>query len=455
MNLFRLAWASLISRKANALLTVLAIAISVMLLLGVERVSEQTRAGFANTISGTDLIVGARSGPVNLLLFSVFHIGNPAANVNWASYEHWREHDQVAWTIPIALGDSYRGHPVVATDENFFQHFQYGRQQAIHFGQGSAFSQTDHAVIGARVARAHQLGIGDDLIISHGTGSVSFHQHDDDPMHISGILAPTGTPIDNAVLIPLPALAAMHGEGHHHEEEPAPLDFTEQKPSFNGQSIDEEEHDHDDSSHSHEHAHDHAHQSESLASLSGAPVDSLSAFFVGLHSKPRAIFMQRTINTWSQEPLTALMPGATLQELWRTLNMFERTLAIVSAFVLLTGLIGMLATLLASLQERRREMAVLRSLGAGPKTVFALLVSEALVLTLIGIGLGVAMLYAAMFMLAPWLETSFGIVINIGAPSWVEWQRMAIVFFAGFVISCLPAWRAYRNSLADGLTIKV
>src|SRR5690554_4805543 len=109
MNLLKLALASLRSRKANACLTVAAIAISSMLLLGVERVSQQTRAAFASTISGTDLIVGARSGPANLLLFSVFHIGYPAADVSWQSYTHWRDHDQVSWSIPIALGDSFRG----------------------------------------------------------------------------------------------------------------------------------------------------------------------------------------------------------------------------------------------------------------------------------------------------------------------------------------------------------
>ncbi|RUO27941.1 ABC transporter permease [Aliidiomarina sedimenti] len=437
MKLFKLAWASLLSRKANALLTVVAIAISVMLLLGVDRVSQQTRAGFANTISGTDLIVGARSGPVNLLLFSVFHIGYPSSNVSWDAYAHWREHEQVAWSIPIALGDSFRGHPVIATDHNFFDHFQYGQRQSVQFAEGHPFEHSAEAVLGARVAKEQGLRPSDEVVISHGTGSVSFHQHDEDPVQISGVLAPTGTPLDNAVFIPLVGLATMHGE--HQAEEP------QSPPSFSQQSVPQEDEEHE---HEHEHEHEVALDSEQ-------PIDSLSAFFVGLHSQPRAIFMQRMINTWGQEPLTALMPGATLQELWRTLNMFERVLAIVSGFVLLTGLIGMLATLLASLQERRREMAVLRSLGAGPGTIFSLLVSEAFVLTVTGIGVGVALLYAALYALAPWIEYSFGVVIHISWPSVVEWQRMAIVLVAGTVISCLPAWRAYRNSLADGLTIKL
>lgn len=441
MNLLKLARASLLSRKTNACLTVAAIAISVMLLLGVERVSQQTRAGFANTISGTDLIVGARSGPTNLLLFSVFHIGYPATNVSWESYQHWRDHDQVNWSIPIALGDSFRGHPVIGTDQNFFDHYQHGRRQPLELAQGAVFEHAHQAVIGAQVARRHQLGVDDELVVAHGTGSVSFHHHEEEPLLISGVLAPTGTPVDHAVYVPLTALALMHGEHEsRQEEELARPDFSTGMPAPEPEHNDHHEHHHDHQPVNIDHEH---------------PVDSLSAFFVGLHSQPRAIFMQRMINTWSQEPLTAIMPGATLQELWRSLNAFERTLAIVSGFVLLTGLIGMLATLLASLQERRREMAVLRSLGAGPGRIFTLLVSEAMLLTLIGIACGVALLYLAMAVLAPWVQSSFGVVITFGAPSVIEWQRMGIVTLAAFIVSCIPAWRAYRHALTDGLTIKL
>lgn len=424
MKLFRLSLASLLSRKSNALLTIFAIAISVMLLLGVERVSQQTRAGFANTISGTDLIVGARSGSVNLLLYSVFHIGNPTANVSWQTYEHFANHPQVEWSVPIALGDSVRGFPVVATEPHYFDYFRYARQQSLAFADGQAFAR-EEAVLGAQVARQLGLTVGSELIVAHGTGSVSFHEHDDHPLIISGILERTGTPVDQAIFIGLRDLDIMHG-GHGHD------------------------HEHD---HAHEnHEHSHAHEAESGSVQ--PPIPGISAFLVGLQSRPRAVFMQREINTYRDEPLTAIMPGSTLQELWRTLSGFETALSIVSGFVLLTGLIGMLATLLASLRERRREMAVLRAIGAGPKTIFSLLVSEAVFLTAIGIAVGVALLYGLILALAPWIQSSFGIVVELGTISPEEWQRMGIVLAASFVISCIPAWRAYRNSLADGLSMR-
>lgn len=449
MKLFRLALASLLSRKSNALLTIFAIAISVMLLLGVERVSQQTRAGFANTISGTDLIVGARSGSVNLLLYSVFHIGNPTANVSWQTYEHFANHPQVEWSVPIALGDSVRGFPVVATEPHYFDYFRYARQQSLAFADGQAFAR-EQAVLGAQVARQLGLTVGSELVVAHGTGSVSFHEHDDHPLIISGILERTGTPVDQAIFIGLRDLDIMHG-GHEHEHE---HDHSQHEHSHDHEHEHEHEHEHDHAHEQHEHSHGHDQPHETESHSAQPPIPGISAFLVGLQSRPRAVFMQREINTYRDEPLTAIMPGSTLQELWRTLSGFETALSIVSGFVLLTGLIGMLATLLASLRERRREMAVLRAIGAGPKTIFSLLISEAVFLTTIGIAVGVALLYGLILALAPWIQTSFGIVVELGTISPEEWQRMGIVLAASFVISCIPAWRAYRNSLADGLSMR-
>ena len=449
MQVIKLAIASLLSRKSNAILTLLAIAISVMLLLGVERVSQETRTGFANTISGTDLIVGARSGNVNLLLYSVFHIGNPTNNVSWETYLHWANNSQVTWSVPIALGDSVRGFPVVATEPTFFEYFRYGQQQPLVFTSGAPFSQ-ENAVIGAEVARQLRLKVGDELVVAHGTGSISFHEHDDQPLTITGVLARTGTPVDQAIYISLRDLDIMHG-GHAHDDHDHEHQSNEHEHhEHHNQHADEHEH--------HEHHSQHADENEHHGGEQHheqPPIPSVSAFMLGLQSRPRAIFMQREINTYRPEPLTAIMPGATLQDLWRTLSGFERALSVVSGFVLLAGLLGMLATILASLRERRREMAVLRSIGAGPGTIFTLLVSETVVLTLAGIAVGIGMLYGFIFALAPYIQSNFGVVVELGGISSAEWLRVAIVLGAGFVISLIPAWQAYRNSLTDGLSMRL
>src|SRR5690554_5673627 len=147
--MMKLALASLLNRKASAWLTIIAIAVSTLLLLGVERVRSQTQDNFANTISGTDLIVGARTGSTQLLLSSVFHIGTLNNTMTWDSYEYVQNLRGVAWHIPIALGDSVGGFPVVATTDAFFDHFQFGNRQSLSFAAGTAFGVAESAVLGA------------------------------------------------------------------------------------------------------------------------------------------------------------------------------------------------------------------------------------------------------------------------------------------------------------------
>ena len=156
MILLRLTLRSLWNRRASLLLTLLAIALSVSLLLGVEYIRKEAKSSFLSTISGTDLVVGARSGPVQLLLYSVFRIGNATNNIGWQSYQDIAANPLVAWTIPISLGDSHQGFRVLGTNQDYFRHYQYGNKQSLQFAQGQAFSAVFEAVLGAEVA--HKLG---------------------------------------------------------------------------------------------------------------------------------------------------------------------------------------------------------------------------------------------------------------------------------------------------------
>ncbi len=421
--MIKLALASLWNRRTSAWLTVLAIAISVVLLLGVERVREQTKDNFANTISGTDLIVGPRTGSTQLLLSSVFHIGALNNTLSWESYTELQQLPGVAWHIPMALGDSVRGFPVVATTTDFFDHFRYGDKQPLRLVSGQPFADETQAVLGAEVAAKLGLTSGDELVVSHGSGGTSFSDHDAHPFSVSGVLARTGTPTDVAVYIPLAGLGLVHGEYIRADERP---------------------------DHEQEDEHDHGH-----AAADEPPVYTLSAVLLGLESKPLALRLQRQINTYKGEPLTAIMPGMALQEFWKTLRLFEQALLAISMLVVATGLLGMLTTLLASLRERRREMAVLRSVGAGPGTIFGLLISEALLLTLFGIAIGVGLLYLIIGLGGTVIQDTIGISLSATAITLNEWYLMAAILIAAGLLSLFPAWRAYRNALADGLSVKL
>jgi len=419
MAVLNLAWKSLLNRRFSALLTIGAIALSVMLLIGVERIRTETRASFANTISGTDLIVGARSGSIQLLLFSVFRIGNATNNITWESYQDIAGHDAVAWTVPISLGDSHRGFRVLGTDHGYFEHYRFGRKQPLTFAQGGRFEDVFDAVLGAEVASELVYRLDQDIAIAHGAGKVTFHQHDDKPFSVVGILAPTGTPVDNTIHVSLEGIEAIH------------VDWRDGAP-MPGTKVSAEQ-----------------------ARKRDLSPKAITAFLVGLKSKIATFQLQRKINEYRAEPLLAILPGVALTELWGVMGVAEQMLLVVSVFVVLVGLSGMLVALLTSLNERRREMAVLRSVGARRHHIFALMVSEAVVLTLIGIGIGLALLYILMVAAQPVLQDRFGILIALGPPSAYELGLLSLVLLAGAVVGLIPAYRAYRNSLADGLTIRV
>ena len=419
MAVLNLAWKSLLNRRFSALLTIGAIALSVMLLIGVERIRTETRASFANTISGTDLIVGARSGSIQLLLFSVFRIGNATNNITWESYQDIAGHDAVAWTVPISLGDSHRGFRVLGTDHGYFEHYRFGRKQPLTFAQGGRFEDVFDAVLSAEVASELVYRLDQDIAIAHGAGKVTFHQHDDKPFSVVGILAPTGTPVDNTIHVSLEGIEAIH------------VDWRDGAP-MPGTKVSAEQ-----------------------ARKRDLSPKAITAFLVGLKSKIATFQLQRKINEYRAEPLLAILPGVALTELWGVMGVAEQMLLVVSVFVVLVGLSGMLVALLTSLNERRREMAVLRSVGARRHHIFALMVSEAVVLTLIGIGIGLALLYILMVAAQPVLQDRFGILIALGPPGAYELGLLSLVLLAGAVVGLIPAYRAYRNSLADGLTIRV
>ncbi|GEM77011.1 ABC transporter permease [Vibrio sagamiensis] len=413
-----LAWKSLMNRKATALLTVLTVSISVVLLLGVERIRTEAKDSFANTISGTDLIIGGRSGQVNLLLYSVFRIGNATNNIDWKSYQEFANHRAVDWAIPISLGDSHKGFRVMGTNHSYFEHYKYGSKQPLTFSQGKEFNGLFETVLGADVAKQLGYKIGSEIIIAHGISDVGFSRHDNLPFKVVGILAPTGTPVDKTVHVSLEAIEAIHvGWESGARLGPTP-------------------------------------DAETLKTKALQP-EQITAMLVGLKSRIQTFTLQRQINTYTQEPLSAIMPGVALQELWGMMSVAEQALMAVSGFVVIAGLLGMLSSLLTSLQERRREMAILRAMGARPKHIFSLLISEASLLTFAGIITGVVGLYLVLAFIQPLIQQHYGIHISLTPLSSYEWILIGLVQCAGIFIGFIPAFRAYQQSLSDGMTIRI
>ena len=416
-----LAWKSLMNRKGSVILTLVAVALSVALFLGVEKARTGAREGFGNTISGTDLIVGAPTGTVNLLLYSVFRMGNATAEVSWPTYQKIASRPDVAWTVPISLGDSHRGFRVLGTTNDYFVHYKYGVAQPLKLAEGVEFSDLFDAVIGADVARELGYEIGTPLVLSHGLGAAGIGPgHENRPFRVVGILAPTGTPVDRTVHVSLEAITAIHVGWETGAKNPL------------ADTIDE----------------------KMIRSFDLTP-KSVTAFFVGLQRKGTLIITRRAINTNKGEPLMAIIPAEAFAELWSVTAFAERALMAVSVFVIAVGLVSILTSILTSLNERRREMSILRAVGARPGHIFSLLVLEAGLVGFLGAVVGILLIHAILLVAGPMVEARYGVSLAGTGPGLTDLYTLLAVTLASLLIGMVPAWAAFRRSLADGLSVKL
>lgn len=404
MLILRLALRSLQSRLLTTSLTVASIALSVTLLVGIEHVRAGVRESFAGTIKGTDLIVGARGGSLQVLLSSVFGIGSPSGGVKMSTFERWQKHPAVKWAVPYTLGDSHRGFRVVGTTAEFYERYRYRADGRVTFASGHAGATDRDVVVGSEVAEKLRYAIGSPVLVTHGMRDIGTSTHASHPFAVVGVLKRTFTPIDRSVFITLAGVEAMHEEF--------------EKPVAATPAVD----------------------------------DQITSFFVGTKNRFEALMLQREMNTDLAEPLTAVIPGVALGELWQNIGSAEVGLRVVALFAVLIGLTGMLVSLYSSLEARRREMAIFRAVGAGPRTIVSLLVLESGLLSLLGCVLGVAFVYAGLVLGQGPIEQRFGLHLAIAPLGAVEWSYLGIVLTAGIVIGFVPALKAYRTSLVDGLS---
>ncbi len=417
--LLSLAWQSAWNRRFTLALTICAIALSSFMLLGVERIRTDLRDSFTSAVSGADLVVGARTGSVQLLLYSVFHVGAATNNIRWSSVQEIERQRGVAWVIPLSLGDSHRGFPVLGTSSAYFEHFRYGERQALKIAQGKSFADLFDAVIGADVAQRLGYRPGDRITLAHGSGELNLTEHADKPFTISGVLARTGTPVDRTVHISLEAMEALH------------IDWLGGLPVPN-MGVD----------------------AEKARQMKLTP-RNVTAALVGLENRAAVFSVQRAVNRFSQEPLMAILPGVALDELWEVIGTGERGMLLMAALTSLVSIGGLVSVILAGLNERRRELAVLRAIGATPRHIVMLLAWEGLLIAAGGVLLGALALVASGLLLGPWLQATYGLTLHVLQPTALQAIMAAALLATGWLASLLPGWRAYRLSLADGLSPRI
>ncbi|MCR4667432.1 MAG: FtsX-like permease family protein [Desulfovibrio sp.] len=425
--LLRLAGKSAWNRRGTLILVVFSILLSTTLLLGIEKVRTQVKQNFVQAVSGTDLVVGARGGEVELMLYAVFHLGGTQQTMRYETFKKIAAMPEVEFAIPISLGDSHMGYPVVASNASLFRYYQFHQGRHIHILKGSEPKDLFDLALGSDVAKNLGYDVGSKLKLSHGSSertshSEKKHSHEHSEIFtVTAVLEATGTPLDNSLMITLGAMEAIHAH-----------------------KTDGEEHDHHESGHAaHEDAHHHEHHLPK----------ALTATLVGLKHKNSVFKVRRELRAFEEEALSAVMPGVVMDSIWSMLGNVEKVLILISSFVTVSGLAGLCAVILAGLGERRRELAILRSVGARPLDILVLLVSEGMLLVGCGILGGLATLYLLFLFIAPYAASVYGIFLDLTVPSSREWMILAAIFLAGIITSLIPACRAYRLSLTDGLNV--
>ena len=415
--LLKLTFNSLYARLLTVGMTVFAISLSLMLYMSVEKLRTSAYTSFTDTISQTDLIVGARTSSVQLLLYSVFRIGNATNNITWESYEDVIDRKEVAWSVPISLGDSHKGFRVMGTNSEFFKRYKFRGGQSIELEQGKNLDDLYDVIIGAGVAEKLNYSVGTPLIVSHGLQS--FSDHDDQPFKVSGILAKTGTPVDNTVIVSLEAIEAIHVDWSTGAKIPGQITPVEE-----------------------------------IRQMDLSP-KNITAALIGVNSKLQIFQLQRWINEYPEESLSSILPGVALQELWRIVGVVENLLLGISVTVIFTTLIGMTAIIFSSLNERRREMAIWRAMGASPKVVIGLLMLEAFIISVMSIIVSTVMLFLTLYVLQPWIDNTYGILVNIETLAVKDIYIFMLFILSASLVSLIPAIRAYWFSINDGMTIKI
>ncbi len=402
MNIFRLAFKSIQFRLFSTAAIVFSLVISLLLLFSVEKIRKSVEENFTQTISGVDLIVGPRTGSLQLVLYSVFNIGQATNNVSYESYLKYTQHPTVEWTIPYSLGDGHRGYRVVGTNQDFFKFYKYRSKQNIVLQSGQIFNDLQQVVIGQQVAGTLNYKIGDQIVIAHGsTTGDSFEQHDKKPFTVVGVMAATGTALDQSLYISLESMENLHAE--------------------DGETI---------------------HQPTSITS-----------FFLKTKSRLQILKLQREITTNKPEPMLAVIPGVVLSELWQSLSQIDFVLKLISFLVLVVGLIGMMISFMTSLNERRRELSILRALGANINFMMGLVLIESVIIIIFSLSLSLFFKFILELLLTGLIQNQYGLILSSEFLGFAEYIMMGSVVALGLVLSLLPALIYRYQSLKDGLKV--
>ena len=408
---------SMRSRIIPTSLVTISLMASMVLLLSIERIQQGAEEGFNQSISGVDAIIGPRSSSIELVLYTVFHLGRPSNNITTKTVNDVKLRGDISWLVPIALGDSHKGFRVVATEPNYFEHIKYANGQPLVFSKGVAFAELSETVLGSDVAEKLSYRVGSKIQITHGSVESIGSKHDDFSFVVTGILNKTGTPIDRAIFLDLKGYELLH------------LGWKSGKKIFNLDDI----------------------------NLSSLPEDALipktvTAAFIGLKSKLTLFNFSKNIREYPKEAISAVIPGIALSELWSIVGLVDKGFQLLSWIIIAISLIAMVTLIIASLDNRKQEMTIYRANGASPKFLAMMVLCESLVIGLTAIVGAIILVTIVTYFATVQLNLALGISPSFKWISMGEITVFSFILLAGALSSLIPAVMVFRKNLHQTLS---
>ncbi len=486
MSVFSLVLKNIAQRKFSVFLTAISVALGVALITATLDIKRQVEEKFSQTSVGYELIVGAKGSPLQLVLNTVYHLGNPTGNLPYSTYELYRRNPFVSYAIPMGLGDNYKGFRIVCTTTEFFTKFNYAKDRKFELAEGRLFHDDElyAAVLGKEVAEKTGLKLGDKFVATHGLQEASGDvgkQHEHNQFTVVGVLKKTGTPSDKAVYASLPTVWAIHDEEAHDDGETRKeaveriygkpeKDTIQVQLAHSDHKHDEKKHTDHKESHKHDHDHkakhsdgtphtdgdhhadhDHEHEHQHTVPTEG----DVTAILV----KAKApIFSLQLYDKINREPYAqAAFAVNEIKNLFDIVGNVDWAFLFITALVIVVAIIGVMVALYNSLAERRREIAILRSLGAHRSKIFSIIALEAALTSFFGALAGIVLSKLLALVLKGIVLEKTGVEISIsllsfsgGAP--IELALIVVVTFIGALAGIIPAVEAYRTDVAKNLS---
>jgi len=399
MTLWLIVWKSLRQHALSTMVTALSIALACGLLMAVWSVKEQAQATFTGVNEGFDAVLGARGSKLQLVLNSIFHLESSPGNLAWTDYEDIAGNPNVELAVPIAVGDNYHGYRLVGTTPAYFEQTEYAPGQKFALQPGGALFDPARreALAGDFVARKMNLKVGDTFHPFHGLIFDEKSQHAETYV-VTGILKPSNTPADRVMWIPLEGLQKMAGHD--------PKTATE-----------------------------------------------ISAVLVKLKpGRVMAGFHMDMVYNKQGNRLTFAWPiGRVVAELFDKIGWFDKVLALVSYLVAVVATASILASIYNSMNERRREIAILRALGARRRTLFAAILLESASISALGMMAGFLVYGAIVSVVAQIMRAQTGVVIDPFKFSRIMLWAPAGLIGMGALAGIVPAIKACRTPVAENL----